>query len=112
MISMWMQAGRRQPDAADAGSGPGRPVHRAEPAGRRHAGTRTAPMRARARARQYPGPNLRAAATPLVIAALIAAHGYPIAFAAAAVLPLIAAALVPVAAVDAFAAVDATARPG
>jgi MFS family permease len=61
---------------------------------------------------QNTGQNLLAAATPPVIAALIAAHGYAIAFAAAAVLPLIAAALVPVAAVDAVAAVDLTARPG
>jgi sugar phosphate permease len=61
---------------------------------------------------QNTGQNLLAAATPVVIAALIAAHGYAIAFAAAAVLPLIAAALVPVAAMDAVAAVDATARPG
>jgi len=59
---------------------------------------------------QNTGQNLLAAATPPVIAALIAAHGYAIAFAAAAVLPLIAAALVPVAAVDAATAVDATAR--
>jgi sugar phosphate permease len=61
---------------------------------------------------QNTGQNLLAAATPPVVAALIAAHGYAIAFAAAAVLPLIAAALVPVAAVDAVAAVGATARPG
>jgi MFS family permease len=59
---------------------------------------------------QNTGQNLLAAATPPAGAALIAAHGYPIAFAAAAVLPLAAAALVPVAAVDAVAA--ATARPG
>jgi MFS family permease len=56
---------------------------------------------------QNTGQNLLAAATPPVMAALIAAHGYPIAFAAAGVLPLIAAALVPVAALD-----DAMARPG
>jgi sugar phosphate permease len=61
---------------------------------------------------QNTGQNLLAAATPPVVAALIAAHGYAPAFAAAAVLPLIAAALVPVAAVDAVAAADATARPG
>jgi len=65
---------------------------------------------------QNTGQNLLAATTPPVMAALIAAHGYPIAFAAAAVLPLAAAALVPVAALDAApggaAAVDATARPG
>jgi sugar phosphate permease len=70
---------------------------------------------------QNTGQNLLAAATPPVIAALIAAHGYPAAFAAAAILPLIAAALVPVAAVDAAAAAartasaqaaDVTARPG
>ena len=47
---------------------------------------------------QNTGQNLLAAATPPVIAALIAAHGYAIAFATAAILPLIAAALVPVAA--------------
>jgi sugar phosphate permease len=56
---------------------------------------------------QNTGQNLLAAATPPVMAALIAAHGYAIAFAAAGVLPLIAAALVPVAALDA-----AMARPG
>ena len=61
---------------------------------------------------QNTGQNLLAAATPPVIAVLIAAHGYAIAFAAAAVLPLAAAALVPVAAVDAVAPVEATARPG
>ena len=61
---------------------------------------------------QNTGQNLLAATTPPVIAALIAAHGYAIAFAAAAVLPLVAAALVPVAAVDAVAPADATARPG
>jgi MFS family permease len=70
---------------------------------------------------QNTGQNLLAAVTPPVIAALIAAHGYPAAFAAAAILPLIAAALVPVAAVDAAAAAartasaqaaDVTARPG
>jgi sugar phosphate permease len=61
---------------------------------------------------QNTGQNLLAAATPPVIAALIAAHGYAIAFAAAAALPLIAAALVPVAAVDAVATAGATARPG
>ena len=61
---------------------------------------------------QNTGQNLLAAATPPVIAALIAAHGYAIAFATAAILPLIAAALVPVAAVDAVAAADATVRPG
>jgi len=61
---------------------------------------------------QNTGQNLLAAATPPVIAALIAAHGYAIAFAAAAALPLIAAALVPVAALDAVAPAKATARPG
>jgi sugar phosphate permease len=65
---------------------------------------------------QNTGQNLLAAATPPVIAALIAAHGYAIAFAAAAVLPLAAAALVPVAAAGAApgdaAGADATARPG
>ena len=61
---------------------------------------------------QNTGQNLLAAATPPVIAALIAAHGYAIAFAAAAILPLIAAALVPVAAVDAVAPARVTARPG
>jgi sugar phosphate permease len=68
---------------------------------------------------QNTGQNLLAAVTPPVIAALIATHGYAIAFAAAACLPLAAAALVPVAAVDAAgaaavdaAALDATARPG
>jgi sugar phosphate permease len=61
---------------------------------------------------QNTGQNLLAAATPPVIAALIAARGYAIAFAAAAILPLIAAALVPVAAVDAVAPAEATARPG
>ena len=61
---------------------------------------------------QNTGQNLLAAATPPVIAALIATHGYAIAFATAAVLPLIAAALVPVAAVDAAAPAEATARPG
>jgi MFS family permease len=61
---------------------------------------------------QNTGQNLLAAATPPVIAALIAAHGYAIAFAAAAILPLIAAALVPVAAVDAVTPAKATARPG
>jgi sugar phosphate permease len=61
---------------------------------------------------QNTGQNLLAAATPPVIAALIAAHGYAIAFAAAAVLPLIAAVLVPVAAVDAVAPARATVRPG
>ena len=61
---------------------------------------------------QNTGQNLLAAATPPVIAVLIAAHGYAIAFAAAAVLPLAAAALIPVAAVDAVAPVEATARPG
>jgi sugar phosphate permease len=60
---------------------------------------------------QNTGQNLLAAATPPVIAVLIAADGYPAAFAAAAVLPLIAAALVPVAAVDA-AATAAMVRPG
>jgi sugar phosphate permease len=65
---------------------------------------------------QNTGQNLLAAATPPVIAALIATEGYAAAFAAAAVLPLVAAALVPVAAVDAAAALDAavpdaTARP-
>ena len=61
---------------------------------------------------QNTGQNLLAAATPPVIAALIAAHGYAIAFATAAILPLIAAALVPVAAVDTVAPAGATARPG
>ena len=56
---------------------------------------------------QNTGQNLLAAATPPVMAVLIAAHGYAIAFAAAGILPLIAAALVPVAALDA-----AMARPG
>ena len=46
---------------------------------------------------QNTGQNLMAAATPPAVAALIAANGYPAAFAAAAVLPLAAAALVPVA---------------
>ena len=41
-----------------------------------------------------------AAATPPVIAVLVAADGYPAAFAVAAVLPLAAAALVPVAALE------------
>jgi hypothetical protein len=45
---------------------------------------------------QNTGQNLVAAATPPVIAALVAADGYPAAFAVAAVLPLAAAALVPV----------------
>jgi MFS family permease len=49
---------------------------------------------------QNTGQNLLAAATPPVIAALIAAHGYAAAFATAAVLPLIAAALVPVTGAD------------
>jgi sugar phosphate permease len=57
---------------------------------------------------QNTGQNLLAAATPPVIAALIAAHGYAMAFAAAAILPLIAAALVPVAVAPA----GATAQPG
>jgi MFS family permease len=61
---------------------------------------------------QNTGQNLLAAATPPVIAALIAAHGYAIAFATAAILPLIAAALVPVAAVDTVAPARATARQG
>ena len=47
---------------------------------------------------QNTGQNLLGAATPPVLAALIAAYGFAAAFAAAAVLPLIAAALVPVAA--------------
>jgi MFS family permease len=55
---------------------------------------------------QNTGQNLMAAATPPVIAALVAADGYPAAFAAAAVLPLAAAALVPVA------ALEVTAQPG
>jgi sugar phosphate permease len=45
---------------------------------------------------QNTGQNLMAAATPPLAAALIAAHGYPAAFAAAAILPLAATALVPV----------------
>jgi len=49
---------------------------------------------------QNTGQNLVAAATPPVIAALVAADGYPAAFAVAAVLPLAAAALVPVAALE------------
>ena len=61
---------------------------------------------------QNTGQNLLAAATPPVIAVVIAAHGYAIAFAAAAILPLVAAALVPVAALDAVAPAKATARPG
>ena len=61
---------------------------------------------------QNTGQNLLAAATPPVVAALIAAHGYAIAFATVAVLPLVAAALVPVAAIDAVAPARATARPG
>src|SRR5215470_6264090 len=55
---------------------------------------------------QNTGQNLMAAATPPVIAALIAADGYAAAFAAAAVLPLAAAVLVPVA------ALEVTAQPG
>jgi MFS family permease len=55
---------------------------------------------------QNTGQNLMAAATPPVIAALIAADGYPAAFAVAAVLPLAAAALVPVA------ALEVTVQPG
>ena len=55
---------------------------------------------------QNTGQNLMAAATPPVIAALIAADGYAAAFAVAAVLPLAAAALVPVT------ALEVTARPG
>jgi hypothetical protein len=51
-------------------------------------------------------PSWSREATPPVIAALIAADGYPAALAVAAVLPLIAAALVPVA------ALDVTAQPG
>jgi MFS family permease len=58
---------------------------------------------------QNTGQNLLAAATPPVIAVLIAADGYAAAFAATAVLPLLAAALVPAAAMD---AASATARPG
>src|SRR5262249_23970358 len=57
---------------------------------------------------QNTGQNLMAAATPPVIAALIAADGYPAAFAVAAVLPLAAAALVPVAALE----VTAQPEPG
>src|SRR5215467_8064950 len=57
---------------------------------------------------QNTGQNLIAAATPPVIAALIAADGYPAAFAVAAVLPLAAAALVPVAALE----VTAQPEPG
>ena len=49
---------------------------------------------------QNTGQNLMAAATPPVIAVLVAADGYPAAFAVAAVLPLAAAALVPVAALE------------
>jgi len=49
---------------------------------------------------QNTGQNLVAAATPPVIAALVAAKGYPAAFAVVAVLPLAAAALVPVAALE------------
>ena len=49
---------------------------------------------------QNTGQNLVAAATPPVIAALVAADGYPAAFAVAAVLPLAAAALVPVVALE------------
>lgn len=49
---------------------------------------------------QNTGQNLMAAATPPVIAALVAADGYPAAFAVAAVLPLAAAALVPVVALE------------
>ncbi len=55
---------------------------------------------------QNTGQNLMAAATPPVIAVLVAADGYPAAFAVAAVLPLAAAALVPVA------ALEVTAQPG
>jgi len=55
---------------------------------------------------QNTGQNLMAAATPPVIAALIAADGYAAAFAAAAVLPLAAAVLVPVV------ALEVTAQPG
>src|SRR5215468_1758654 len=55
---------------------------------------------------QNTGQNLMAAATPPVIAALVAADGYSAAFAVAAVLPLAAAALVPVA------ALEITAQPG
>ena len=55
---------------------------------------------------QNTGQNLVAAATPPVIAALVAADGCPAAFAVAAVLPLAAAALVPVA------ALEVTAQPG
>jgi hypothetical protein len=47
---------------------------------------------------QNTGQNLLAAATPPVMAALIAGAGYPAAFALAGVLPLAAAALVPTAA--------------
>jgi sugar phosphate permease len=61
---------------------------------------------------QNTGQNLLAAATPPVIAALIAAHGYAIAFATAAILPLIAAVLVPVTAVDAIVPAKVTARQG
>ena len=57
---------------------------------------------------QNTGQNLMAAATPPVIAALVAADGYPAAFAVAAVLPLAAAALVPVAALE----VTAQPEPG
>jgi hypothetical protein len=60
---------------------------------------------------QNTGQNLMAAATPPVAAALIAADGYPAAFAVAAVLPLAAAALVPVAALGGYGATGAGMSP-
>jgi hypothetical protein len=84
-------------------AGPTAPLTPSRP---RISGNGAARWAGRALGIQNTGQNLVAAATPPVIAALVAADGYPAAFAAAAVLPLAAAALVPVA------ALEVTAQPG